>query len=167
LRFQKQTARRRPYRQSRQLFKIYVYGRRAREARRLDTIVDLRLPPSAVASPTLRVITMKKFEGPSLFAGLWRVHATFPPETRLKSRHQYRRGYDETVRHHPPLPRTALALGAADMKLLEHVSAFTFSPTMAFRIDPHMIRRVTSYDGALLERRIPSARRRLLTSRAP
>ena len=37
------------------------------------------------------------------------------------------------------------------MKLSEHVSAFTVFPNDGIRIDPHMIRRVTSYDGALLE----------------
>jgi len=64
----------------------------------------------------------------------------------------------EKVRHHtvvdmtrrfgitpPPLPPyLPLALGAADMKLLEHVSAFTVFPNDGIRIDPHMIRRVTS-----------------------
>ena len=49
----------------------------------------------------------------------------------------------------------ALALGAADMKLLEHVSAFTVFPNDGIRIDPHTIRRVTSYDGALLEEAHP------------
>jgi penicillin-binding protein 1A len=41
------------------------------------------------------------------------------------------------------------------MKLLEHVSAFTVFPNDGIRIDPHMIRRVTSYDGALLEEARP------------
>src|ERR1700687_2368411 len=51
----------------------------------------------------------------------------------------------------PLPPYLPLALGAADMKLLEHASAFTVFPNDGIRIDPHMIRRVTSYDGALLE----------------
>jgi penicillin-binding protein 1A len=55
-----------------------------------------------------------------------------------------------------PLPAyLPLALGAADMKLLEHTSAFTVFPNDGIRIDPHMIRRVTSYDGALLEEAHP------------
>jgi penicillin-binding protein 1A len=41
------------------------------------------------------------------------------------------------------------------MRLLEHVSAFTVFPDDGIRIDPHMIRRVTSYDGALLEEAHP------------
>src|SRR5229473_1617805 len=39
----------------------------------------------------------------------------------------------------PLPPYLPLALGAADMKLLEHVSAFTVFPNDGIRIDPHMI----------------------------
>src|SRR5215468_6398595 len=56
----------------------------------------------------------------------------------------------------PLPPYLPLALGSADMKLIEHVSAFTVFPDDGIRIDPHMIRRVTSYDGALLEEARPS-----------
>ena len=56
----------------------------------------------------------------------------------------------------PLPPYLPLALGSADMKLIEHVSAFTVFPDDGIRIDPHMIRRVTSYDGALLEEAHPS-----------
>jgi len=52
-------------------------------------------------------------------------------------------------------PYLPLALGSADMRLLEHVSAFTVFPDDGIRIDPHMIRRVSSYDGALLEEAHP------------
>src|SRR5580765_8186403 len=55
----------------------------------------------------------------------------------------------------PLPPYLPLALGSADMKLIEHVSAFTVFPDEGIRIDPHMIRRVTSYDGALLEEAQP------------
>ena len=41
------------------------------------------------------------------------------------------------------------------MRLIEHVSAFTVYANEGIRIDPHMIRRVTSYDGALLEEAHP------------
>jgi penicillin-binding protein 1A len=55
----------------------------------------------------------------------------------------------------PLPPYLPLALGAADMKLVEHVSAFTAFPNDGIRIDPHMIRRATSYEGALLEEAHP------------
>lgn len=56
----------------------------------------------------------------------------------------------------PLPPYLPLALGAADMKLLEHVSAFTVFPDDGIRIDPYLIRRVTTYEGALLEEAHPT-----------
>jgi penicillin-binding protein 1A len=53
-------------------------------------------------------------------------------------------------------PYLPIALGAADLNLLEHTSAFTVFADDGIRIDPHMIRRVTSYDGALLEQGHPA-----------
>jgi len=51
----------------------------------------------------------------------------------------------------PLPPYLPLALGAADLTLLEHTSAFTVFPDDGIHIEPHMIRRVTAYDGALME----------------
>jgi penicillin-binding protein 1A len=51
----------------------------------------------------------------------------------------------------PLPPYLPLALGAADLTLMEHTSAFTVFPDDGIHIDPHLIRKVTSYDGALLE----------------
>jgi penicillin-binding protein 1A len=55
----------------------------------------------------------------------------------------------------PLPPYLPLALGSADLRLLEHVSAFTAFPNDGIRIDAHMIRRVTTYEGALLEEAHP------------
>ena len=55
----------------------------------------------------------------------------------------------------PIPPYLPVALGAADMRLIEHTSAFTVFPDDGIRIEPHYIRRVTSYDGALLEEAHP------------
>jgi penicillin-binding protein 1A len=55
----------------------------------------------------------------------------------------------------PLPPYLPITLGAADLNLLEHTSAFTVFPDDGIRIDPHMIRRVTTYDGALLEQSHP------------
>jgi len=55
----------------------------------------------------------------------------------------------------PLPPYLPLALGAADLTLLEHTSAFTVFPDDGIHIEPHYIRRVTSYDGALLEETRP------------
>jgi penicillin-binding protein 1A len=55
----------------------------------------------------------------------------------------------------PLPPYLPLALGAADLTLWEHTSAFTVFPDDGVRIEPHLIRRVTTYDGALLEEARP------------
>ncbi len=56
-----------------------------------------------------------------------------------------------------PLPPVLpLALGAADVTLMEHTSAFTVFPDDGIHIEPHYIRRVTSYDGATLEEPRPT-----------
>ena len=52
-------------------------------------------------------------------------------------------------------PYLPVALGAAEIRLLEHTSAFTVFPNDGIRIESHYIRRVTSYDGALLEEARP------------
>jgi penicillin-binding protein 1A len=51
----------------------------------------------------------------------------------------------------PLPPYLPLALGAADLTLLEHTSAFTVFPDDGIHIEPSDIRRVSTYDGALLE----------------
>ncbi len=55
----------------------------------------------------------------------------------------------------PLPPYLPIVLGAADLNLLEHLSAFSTFPDDGVRIDPHMIRRVTTYDGTLLEQAHP------------
>ncbi|HZP34744.1 MAG TPA: PBP1A family penicillin-binding protein [Candidatus Acidoferrales bacterium] len=55
----------------------------------------------------------------------------------------------------PLPPYLPITLGAADLNLMEHVSAFTVFPDDGIRIDAHLIRRVTTYDGALLEEARP------------
>ncbi|MGB6844077.1 MAG: penicillin-binding transpeptidase domain-containing protein, partial [Candidatus Acidiferrales bacterium] len=55
----------------------------------------------------------------------------------------------------PLPPYLPLALGAADLTLMEHTSGFTVFPDDGIHIEPHDIRRVTSYDGAVLEEARP------------
>ena len=55
----------------------------------------------------------------------------------------------------PLPPYLPLALGAADLTLIEHTSAFTVFPDDGIHIDPHFIKRATSYDGAVLEETRP------------
>jgi len=55
----------------------------------------------------------------------------------------------------PLPPYLPIALGAADLTLMEHTSASTVFPSEGIHIEPTMIRRVTSYDGAVLEEHHP------------
>lgn len=50
----------------------------------------------------------------------------------------------------------SLVLGSAEITLLEHTSAFTAFPNDGLRIEPNMIRRVTTYEGTVLEEARPA-----------
>jgi penicillin-binding protein 1A len=56
----------------------------------------------------------------------------------------------------PLPPYLPLALGAADLTPIEHVSAFTVFPDDGIHIEPHFIKRVTSYEGSVLEEARPT-----------
>jgi len=49
------------------------------------------------------------------------------------------------------VPNLPLALGASDLTLLEHTSAFTTFPNDGVHIAPRMVMRVTNYDGRLID----------------
>jgi len=49
------------------------------------------------------------------------------------------------------VPNLPLALGASDLTLLEHTSAFTTFPNEGVHIAPRMISRVTNYDGRVID----------------
>ncbi|NDQ55935.1 MAG: PBP1A family penicillin-binding protein [Acidipila sp.] len=55
----------------------------------------------------------------------------------------------------PLPPYLPLVLGAAEITLMEHTSAFTVFPNDGIRIEPHLIRRVITYDGSVLEEARP------------
>src|ERR1700704_5308168 len=139
-------------------FKIYVYADALeRGSTPFDTIVDLPFTAISGGQPYSPHNYDEKFEGTitlrRALAGSRNV-----PAVKLAERGGINTVVDMAKRFGittllpPYLP---LALGSADMRLLEHVSAFTVFPDDGIRIDPHMIRRVTSYDGALLEEAHP------------
>jgi penicillin-binding protein 1A len=49
------------------------------------------------------------------------------------------------------VPNLPLALGASDLTLLEHTSAFTTFPDDGVHVSPRMIERVTNYDGRVID----------------
>src|SRR5262249_22053100 len=55
-------------------------------------------------------------------------------------------------------PFLPVALGAADLTLYEQTSAFTVFPDDGIRIEPRLIRKVTDYEGHVLEEDFPDAR---------
>jgi len=142
------------FRQVGSSFKPYVYATAIEKgASPFDTIVDLPFTTISGGQPYSPHNYDEKFEGTitlrRALAGSRNV-----PAVKLAERIGINSVVDMTRRFGitaPLPPYLPLALGAADMRLIEHVSAFTVFPNEGIRIDPHMIRRVTSYDGALLE----------------
>ena len=139
-------------------FKVYVYADALeRGATPFDTIVDLPFTTISGGQPYSPHNYDERFEGTitlrRALAGSRNVPAVkLAEKVGISTVVDMAKRFGITTPLPPYLP---LALGAADMKLLEHVSAFTVFPNDGIRIDAHMIRRVTSYDGALLEEAHP------------
>src|SRR6202790_468103 len=146
------------FRQVGSSFKVYVYADALEKgATPFDTILDAPFTTVSGGQAYSPKNYDEKFEGTitlrRALAGSRNIPAVKLAERiGISSVVDVTRRFGITTLLPPYLP---LALGAADMKLLEHVSAFTFFPNDGIRIDPHMIRRVTSYDGALLEEAHP------------
>ncbi len=146
------------FRQVGSSFKVYVYADALEKgATPFDTILDAPFTVISGGQPYSPKNYDEKFEGTitlrRALAGSRNVPAVkLAEKVGINSVVDVTRRFGITTSLPPYLP---LALGAADMKLLEHVSAFTVFPNDGIRIDPHMIRRVTSYDGALLEEAHP------------
>jgi penicillin-binding protein 1A len=146
------------YRQVGSSFKVYVYADALEKgATPFDTVLDAPMTVMSGGQPYSPHNYDEKFEGNitlrRALAGSRNVPAVkLAEKVGISSVVDVTRRFGITTALPPYLP---LALGAADMKLSEHVSAFTVFPNDGIRIDPHMIRRVTSYDGALLEEAHP------------
>ena len=147
------------FRQVGSSFKIYVYADALEKGSTpFDTILDAPFTTISGGQPYSPRNYDEKFEGTitlrRALAGSRNV-----PAVKLAEKVGINTVVDTAKRFGittPLPPYLPLALGSADMKLIEHVSAFTVFPDDGIRIDPHMIRRVTSYDGALLEEARPS-----------
>src|SRR5881275_1652886 len=139
-------------------FKVYVYADALEKGfTPFDTILDAPFTTISGGQPYSPRNYDEKFEGNitlrRALAGSRNVPAVkLAEKVGISSVVDTARRFGITTPLPPYLP---LALGSADMKLIEHVSAFTVFPDDGIRIDPHMIRRVTSYDGALLEEAHP------------
>jgi len=146
------------FRQVGSSFKVYVYADALEKGSTpFDTIVDTPFTTISGGQPYSPHNYDEKFEGTitlrRALAGSRNVPAVkLAEKIGISTVVDMAKRFGITTPLPPYLP---LALGAADMRLIEHVSAFTVFPNDGIRIDPHMIRRVTSYDGALLEEAHP------------
>jgi penicillin-binding protein 1A len=146
------------YRQVGSSFKVYVYADALEKGSTpFDTILDAPFTTMSGGQAYSPRNYDEKFEGNitlrRALAGSRNVPAVkLAEKVGISSVVDVTRRFGITTALPPYLP---LALGSADMRLLEHVSAFTVFPNDGIRIDPHMIRRVSSYDGALLEEAHP------------
>src|ERR1700682_3504912 len=147
------------YRQVGSSFKVYVYADALEKGSTpFDTILDAPFTTISGGQPYSPRNYDEKFEGNitlrRALAGSRNVPAVkLAEKVGINTVVNVTRQFGLTTLLPPYLP---LALGSADMRLLEHVSAFTVFPDDGIRIDPHMIRRVTTYDGALLEQAHPA-----------
>jgi penicillin-binding protein 1A len=139
-------------------FKIYVYSAAVEQGfTPFDTILDAPFTTMSGGQPYSPHNYDEKFEGVITLRraldGSRNVPAVkLAEKLGMNSVIDMARRFGITSPLPPYLPIT---LGAADLNLLEHTSAFTVFPDDGIRIDPHMIRRVTTYDGALLEQAHP------------
>jgi penicillin-binding protein 1A len=141
-------------RQTGSSFKVYVYATALeRGASPFDTIVDQPVTFRSGGQDYSPKNYDEKFEGRiTLRRAL--ADSRNVPAVRLLDKVGVQNVIDMTRRFgvaSPLPPYLPLALGAADLTLMEHTSAFTVFPDDGIHIDPHMIRRVMSYDGVVLE----------------
>ncbi len=140
-------------------FKVYAYSAAVEQGfTPFDTILDAPFTTMSGGMPYSPHNYDEKFEGMitlrRALAGSRNVPAVkLAEKIGMNSVIDMARRFGLTSPIPPYLP---VVLGAADLNLLEHTSAFTVFPDDGIRIDPHMIRRVTTYDGALLEQAHPA-----------
>ncbi len=145
-------------RQTGSSFKVYVYSEALEQgASPFDTIADEPVTFSNSGQPYSPQNYDGKFEGRiTLRRAL--ADSRNVPAVRLLD-HVGIENVINLVRQFgissPLPPYLPLALGAADLTLMEHTSGFTVFPDDGIHIVPHYIRRVTSYDGAVLEEDFP------------
>ena len=135
-------------------FKVYVYSQALLEgAIPFDTILDAPVSYPTSSGEWSPHNYDEKFEGDiTLLHAL--AESRNVPAVRLLTKVgidkviKLCRKFGITSRLVPNLP---LALGASDLTLLEHTSAFTTFPNEGVHISPRMIERVTNYDGRIVD----------------
>jgi penicillin-binding protein 1A len=145
-------------RQTGSSFKVYVYADAIQQgASPFDTIVDEPVTYHSGAQEYSPHNYDEKFEGRITLRRALADSRNVPAVRLLdhigiQNVIELARKFGITSPLQPYLP---LALGASDLTLMEHTSGFTVFPDDGIHVEPHYIRRVTSYDGAVLEEERP------------
>jgi penicillin-binding protein 1A len=135
-------------------FKVYVYSQALLDGMSpFDHVLDVPVTYSTASGPWSPHDYDMKFEGDiTLLHAL--AESRNVPAVRLLEKIgvdkviKLCRRFGITSRLVPNLP---LALGASDLTLLEHTSAFTTFPNDGVHIEPRMIYRVANYDGRVID----------------
>src|SRR5271167_101659 len=141
-------------RQTGSSFKVYVYAEAlAQGASPFDTVVDEPITFHTGSENYSPHNYDEKFEGRITLRRALADSRNVPAvrlldKVGIENTVELARKFGLTSPLPPVLP---LALGSADLTLMEHTSAFTVFPDDGIHIEPHYIKRVTSYDGAVLE----------------
>jgi penicillin-binding protein 1A len=146
-------------RQAGSSFKPYVYTAAIDQgARPEDAIVDEPATFMTSSGPYRPHNYDEKFEGPITLVHALAESRNIPAvklaqRLGMKTVIGYTRRFGINERIPPYLP---IALGAVELNLLEHTSAYSAFPNDGVRAVPHYIMKVTDYDGKVLEQNYPS-----------
>jgi len=140
-------------------FKPYIYTAAIDQgARPEDAVLDGPATFITSSGPYSPHNYDEKFEGPITLMHALAESRNIPAvklaqRLGIKTVIGYARRFGINERIPPYLP---IALGAVELNLLEHTSAFSAFPNDGVRAVPHYIVKVTDYDGRLLEQNYPS-----------
>ena len=155
-------------------FKVYVYAQAIMDGTSpFDTVVDEPVAYHTSSGAWAPHNYDSKFEGTITV-----LHALAESRNVPAVRTLARIGVDKVIKlcrkfglTSRLVPNLPLALGASDLTLLEHTSAFTTFPNDGVHIPPRMVTRVTNYDGRVIDDfpaevtdAIPAATARLMVS---
>ena len=135
-------------------FKVYVYAQAIMDGTSpFDTVVDAPVSYHTSSGVWAPHNYDDKFEGTITV-----LHALAESRNVPAVRTLARIGVDKVIKlcrkfglTSRLVPNLPLALGASDLTLLEHTSAFTTFPNDGVHIAPRMVTRVTNYDGRLID----------------
>ena len=135
-------------------FKVYVYAQAIMDGTSpFDTVVDAPVSYRTSSGVWAPHNYDDKFEGTITV-----LHALAESRNVPAVRTLARIGVDKVIKlcrkfgiTSRLVPNLPLALGASDLTLLEHTSAFTTFPNDGVHIAPRMVTRVTNYDGRLID----------------